>query len=66
MTFNVILTFVIIIIGLFLELRIRGRNRSMFGYIEQWNRDGTAKRIWYVLAVPLFTQKWNHSTSVEK
>lgn len=66
MEMNTVFTCMIVTIGLFLEIIVRDKNRSMLGYVERWNRDGTAKRIWYILAVPVFTQKWNHSTSMEK
>lgn len=66
MAFNTVLACAIVIVGLFLELIARDKNRSVLGYVEEWNRDGTAKRVWYILAVSLFTQRWNHSTSMEK
>lgn len=35
---------------------------TLLGPLERWRPDGTADRTWCVLYVPLYREKWHHST----
>ena len=52
----------IVILILWIEDHARFYGLTFLGPWERWRSDGTADKTWCIFYIPVFRERWNHST----